>query len=204
MSKQKFIAIIVVLIAVAAGAYLLFSRGNLKSLNLEMFKLGNPTGNTNESPKPSEEASANLTETYTSPDYGFSFKYPKGFNATELDDDSGHTVLVQPSASDQKSYEVEPRKEFQIYITPFDEAEPLTGARILQDLPPSEVIDPKDVLIGEGKAINAVIFLSTNSSFGKTREIWFIHGENLYQITTYDGQDNFIGPILETFKFNGN
>ena len=192
MSKQRIIALIIILAALGAGAYLLFSRGNLKSLNLEMFKLGSSTGNTNESLKPSEGASANLTEEYVSPDYGFSFKYPKGFNATELDDDSGHTVLVQNA---------EEKKGFQVYITPFDEAEPLTAARILQYLPPSEVIDPKDVLIGEGKAINAVIFLSTNPSFGKTREVWFIREGFLYQVTTYEGQDNLIGPILETFRF---
>ena len=160
MSKQKFIAIIVVLAALGAATYFLWSRGGIKSLNFEIFKFGSSGENNNESPKPSEEASANLTETYTSPDYGFSFKYPKGFNSTELSDDNGDTVLVQKP---------EEKSGFQIYITPFDEAGPLTGARILQDLPPSEVIDPKDVLIGEGKAINAVIFLSTNSSFGKTR-----------------------------------
>ena len=210
MSKQRIIALIIILAALGAGAYLLFSRGNLKSLNLEMFKLGSSTGNTNESLKPSEGASANLTEEYVSPDYGFSFKYPKGFNATELDDDSGDTVLVQKSASDPRADQRPTPLDqdltgqvsgFQVYITPFDEAEPLTGARILQDLPPSEVIDPKDVLIGEGKAINAVIFLSTNPSFGKTREVWFIREGFLYQVTTYEGQDNLIGPILETFRF---
>jgi len=190
MSKQRIIALIIILAALGAGAYLLFSRGNLKSLNLEMFKLGSSTGNTNESLKPSEGASANLTEEYVSPDYGFSFKYPKGFNATELSDDSPLDQDLTGQVSG-----------FQVYITPFDEAEPLTGARILQDLPPSEVIDPKDVLIGEGKAINAVIFLSTNPSFGKTREVWFIREGFLYQVTTYEGQDNLIGPILETFRF---
>jgi len=187
MQKSRIIAIIVVLVAVAAGAYLLFSRGGLTSLNFS-----NSGGNINESPKPSEQAFANLTEEYTSPDYGFSFKYPKGFNATELSDDNGDTVLVQKP---------EEKSGFQVYITPFDEEEPLTGARILQDLPASEVIDPKDVLIGEGKAINAVIFLSTSPSFGKTREIWFVYGGFLYQVTTYEGQDDFIGPILETLRF---
>ena len=189
MSKQKFIAIIVVLIAVAAGAYLLFSRGGLKSLNLKSL---NSEDQRNAGVLVGDQ-SADMSETYTSPDYGFSFKYPKGFNATELEDDAGATVLVQNA---------EEKKGFQIYITPFDEAEPLTGARILEDLPASEVIDPKDVLIGEGKAIPAVIFLSTNPSFGKTREIWFVLGENLYQVTTYEGQDNLIGPILDMLKFN--
>ena len=184
MQKSKLIAIIVVLVAVAAGAYLLFSRGGLKSLN---FKSSNPEDQRQISVPAGEESAV-----YENPDYGFSFKYPKGFNATELDDDSGHTVLVQNA---------EEKSGFQVYITPFDEEEPLTGARILQDLPASEVIDPKDVLIGEGKAINAVIFLSTSPSFGKTREIWFVYGGFLYQVTTYEGADAFIGPILDTLEF---
>ena len=187
MQKSRIIAIIVVLVALGAGAYLLFSRGGLTSLNFS-----NSGGNINESPKPSEQAFANLTEEYTSPDFGFSFRYPKDFSATELEDDAGATVLLQKSGE---------REGFQIYISEFDEAEPLTGARILQDLPASEVIDPKDVLIGEGKAINAVIFLSTSPSFGKTREVWFIREGFLYQVTTYEGQDDFIGPILETLRF---
>ncbi len=198
MQKSRIIAIIVVLVAVAAGAYLMWSRGGLTSLNLGSSN----SENQGDAGAPAGKESVDMSETYTSPDYGFSFKYPKGFNATELSDDNGDTVLVQQSASDQKSYEVEPRKGFQVYITPFDEAEPLTAARILEDLPASEVIDPKDVLIGEGKTINAVIFLSTNPSFGKTREVWFIREGFLYQVTTYEGQDDFIGPILETFTFN--
>ena len=196
MSKSKLLAVIIIVILVAAGAYLLFSRGGLKSLNLEMLKFGQlKEEKLAEAGLPSAPEGSTIAGwiEYTSPDYGFSFKYPKGFNVSELDDDSGHTVLVQNADSKQG---------FQVYITPFDEPEPLTGARILQDLPPSEVIDPKDVLIGEGKTINAVIFLSTNPSFGKTREVWFVHGENLYQVTTYEGQDNLIGPILDTLKFD--
>ncbi|OHA11518.1 MAG: hypothetical protein A3H71_01280 [Candidatus Sungbacteria bacterium RIFCSPLOWO2_02_FULL_48_13b] len=188
MSKQKLIAIIVVLAALGAGTYFLWSRGGLKSLNFQSL---NPEDQRQIS-VPASDESADMSETYTSPDYSFSFKYPKGFNATELSDDNGDTVLVQKP---------EEKSGFQIYITPFDEAEPLTAARILQDMPASEVIDPKDVLMGEEKTINAVIFLSTNSSFGKTREVWFVRDGFLYQVTTYEGQDNFIGPILETWKF---
>ena len=189
MSKSKLYAVIIIVVLVVAGAYFLWSRGGLTSLNLGSSN----SENQGDAGAPAGGESADISETYISPDYGFSFKYPKGFNATELSDDLGDTVLVQGA---------EEKSGFQVYITPFDEAEPLTGARILQDLPPSEVIDPKDVLIGEGKAINAVIFLSTNPSFGKTREVWFIREGFLYQVTTYEGQDNMIGPILETLKFN--
>lgn len=195
MSKQKLIQIIFVLAAVAGISYIIVSSsGNegVKKSFLDFWNKKSETGNVTLGENPIDKSG--LTEEYINYDFGFSFKYPKGFNVSELDDDSGHTVLVQ-------SYEVEPRKGFQIYISEFDEPEPLTAERILQDLPPSEVIDPKGVLIGEGKAINAVIFLSTSPSFGKTREIWFAREGFLYQVTTYEGQDNFIGPILETFRF---
>lgn len=188
MSKSKLLVVIIVVVLALAGAYFLWSRGNLPSLNLGSQN----SENQGDASAPASDQSADMSEIYTSPDYGFSFKYPKGFNTTELSDDSGDTVLVQSA---------EEKSGFQIYITPFDEPEPLTGARILEDLPASEVIDPKDVLIGEGKTINAVIFLSTNPSFGKTREVWFLRDGFLYQVTTYEGQDEFIGPILETFRF---
>lgn len=200
MSTKKSIFIIIAAALIIGGAY-------FASLNIG--SLGDNNNESREPSKPGERISllksnfnrdGNEFQEYRSPNYGFSFTYPKGFNMSEFDDGPGHTILVQPSVPDQHTDQRQ-AGEFQIYITPFDEPEPLTGARILQDMPPSEVINPKDVLIGADKSIHAVIFLSTSPSFEKTREIWFSRGENLYQVTTREGQDNLIGPILETLSF---
>lgn len=128
---------------------------------------------------------------YENSDIGFSFNYPKDFKITELSDDTGETILVKSQ---------KPEEEFQIFISPFDEPEPITADRIKKDVPDMKIEEPQQVLIGADKKINALIFLSENESIGKTREIWFSANGYLFQITAKAGQDGFIGPIVETFK----
>ena len=183
MSKQKIIAIVVVLVAVAAGVYIFVYK------DFKFSKSENPSaGALGENPVDK----SGFTEEYISADYGFSFKYPEGFNASELDDDSGHTVLIQKSGV---------REGFQIYLTLFDESGPITPERIKQDWPDMVVNSPQQVLIGEKKDIPALIFLSKHESLGDVREVWFVVNGFLYQLTAYADMDNFIGPITETLTF---
>ncbi len=140
-----------------------------------------------------------LNRTYFHPKYKFSFQYPGELNVSAFQEgEYGETVLVQKP---------DERAGFQIFIAPFDEAGPMTKERILQDLPDMVVEEPQQVIIGQdpstgsGQAITALIFFSHEPSLGKTREVWFIHGGYLYQLSTYAGLDGFIGRILETWKF---
>ena len=173
MSKQRLTLLLTIIIIAAAGAYLISENPVDKS---------------------------GLTQAYTSADYGFSFKYPEEFSASELDDDSGHTVLLQTSDA---------REGFQIFISAFDEpfdpaqgkSGPITPERIKQDLPDMLINSPQQVLIGEQKDIPALIFLSKHESLGDVREVWFVVNGFLYQLTAYADLDNFIGPILETLSF---
>ncbi len=173
--KHKIIAIVVVLAAIGVGVYLLVNT------SASAPALGE---------NPVDQSS--LTQEYRSADYGFSFKYPEGFSASELDDDSGYVVLVQKSGE---------REGFQIFISEFDEEGPITPERIKQDLPDTVVSSPLQVLIGEKKDIPALIFLSKHESLGDVREVWFSVNGLLYQLTAYADMDNFIGPILETLRF---
>lgn len=187
MQKQKLIAIIVVGAAVAAGAYIYYMYGNfvVRETPQAAENQGLPTAESN----PSVLTDA---ETYSNDFFGFSFRYPKDFNSSELEDESGATVLLQKEGA---------REGFQIYITEFDEEGPITPERIKQDLPDTVVSDPQQVLIGEKKDIPALIFLSKHESLGDVREVWFSANGYLYQLTAYADMDNFIGPILETLRF---
>ena len=44
-------------------------------------------------------------------------------------------------------------------------------------------------------------FVGSNDQMGATREVWFIHGSYLYEITTYKGFDQLLDPILQSWKF---
>ena len=39
------------------------------------------------------------------------------------------------------------------------------------------------------------------SEWGDTREVWFIHGGYLYEVTTYKELDIWLAGIMRTWKF---
>jgi hypothetical protein len=68
-----------------------------------------------------------LSEIYTHPELGFSFRYPPGYTLTELPQEEQGVVVVEDPTR--------PRQWFQVFSMPYDEAGPLTEARIRQDVP---------------------------------------------------------------------
>ena len=138
--------------------------------------------------------------------YGFSLNFPINMTASNFKEGDGEQIIFQ---GDNGS----PAGEwFQMYVSPWDEDEDITVARIKQDLPEIMITDPKRVVLGpkqaEGIGPNALIFYSQDSGLGDTREIWFIYPEPgrgvysyLYQVTTYKRLDAMIGKILSTLSF---
>ena len=123
----------------------------------------------------------------------FSFGYPNGMTVTALDGENGdQIILIQGQESGD---------EFQISIRPFDEPGPLTPERIKRDLPSLYIEEPQQALIGPEKDIPALIFLSQDPVIGKTREVWFVHGGYLYQLSGYADFDPTIARIMGTWRF---
>lgn len=218
MSKQKVIFITVGAVAIAGlVTFFLVGKKSDDGNLVPRFDLsGIFGGSRNEDLVPPENNKTGPVvlregfELYVDENYGFSFQHPKDVNVTVFPEgDSGYMLLAQKPGA---------RESFQIFISAFDEdpstyaqggVGPITPERIRQDLPNVAIENPLPVKIGEGKNVDALIYNSTHESLGKTREIWFIwpllsqpHGNYLYQITTYADMDNFIGPILDTLKFN--
>lgn len=171
----------------------------------EWWDSGGPSDGTESDIIPSESGSergstggGELPQTYADDVYDFSFKHPDGFSALKMPDAGGDLILVQGPAD----------KTFQVFVSPFDEpASELTSDRIKFDLPDMEVINPEQIAIG-GEGIPALMFNSKHESLGDTREVWFVwppdplpHGNYLYQISAYANLDAFLGPILETWRF---
>lgn len=160
---------------------------------------GNREANGAMSTSPAGSQDLGREEVYYHPTYGFSLKYPKGYFAGSFSEGESEILLFQKSSE---------REGFQVAIIPFDEPGPISVERIRADLPGLIIEEPKQVLIGEDKAIEALVFFGESESFGKTREIWFVwppstqpNGNYLYQVTTHADMDRVIGPILDTLKF---
>jgi len=56
-------------------------------------------------------------------------------------------------------------------------------------------------MIADGK-VQALIFETEGEAFGRTREVWFVAREQLFQVTTHVDNDSLIGPVLESLTFD--
>lgn len=138
-------------------------------------------------------------QTFTHPTFAFSVEYPNTFVIEAYKEkDGGETIIFQ--TQDEK------KLGFQIFISPFGEDEVITRERILEDIPFTTVLEPQEVIIGNpsvnsGQVIHALVFWSEDPSVGKTREVWFTYGGNLYEITTYAELDSWLAQILSSWRF---
>src|SRR3990167_8487383 len=208
MSKSKLISIIIGIILVVGIVYAVFRNskeakppaGGLASDGGGLASPGSAGGLTSENPlTPQTSSSADYVKLlreqgkiYEEFDVLFRFLYPPDFTVTEIDDESGYTILAQNSAK---------RAAFQIFLNPFDEPGPIIPALIKKDLPNMIIENPQPVLIGADKNIPALIFFSQDQTLGRTREIWFVGNGHLFQVETFADQDSLIGPVMDTFQF---
>ncbi len=132
------------------------------------------------------------TETYISADYGFAFKHPPSFTVTEMPAENGLVILVE---------NIKEQIGVQILITPFDgQDQDLTKADIAAEIPDLKISDEQEVLIGSGR--KGLAFMSDNPAFGgQSREVWFVYGGRLYQISTYAELDRFLKGLFGTWEF---
>ena len=105
--------------------------------------------------------------------FHFSVSYPLNLAVREYQEEGGAiTVTFQDIPTDQK---------FQVYVTPYR----------------SSRQDPIDVTID---GIKATSFYSHNDILDDTREIWFIHGGYLYEVTSYKELSTWLDKIMQSWK----
>lgn len=175
----KLIIATIIVLVILVGAFFLLKKNNTQP-NTAL------PGSTFGDAVKSAVASQNLSEftgKYENTDYGFKFSYPDSFSVKEIDEDSGFTVLAEGGAN----------KTFQIYINSFDEPGPITPDRIKKDLPDMKIIQSQDFSLD---GVPALAFQTDT-----TVEVWFVRGENLYQVTSLKDFTDDLSKILATWKF---
>lgn len=140
---------------------------------------------------------------FTHPLYGFSIEYPEELDITTFDEEEGGETVIFQSREDE-SVALEEKVGFQIFVSPFEEDSVLTLERIREDLPFATIEEPLEVIIGTktGQNTSALLFWSEDSAIGRTREVWFVHENYLYEITTFAHLDTLLADILSTWSFN--
>ena len=123
---------------------------------------------------------------------GFSLRYPAELSFKEYDEGNESYSIVFEDKDGKKS--------FQIFFTPYFGNE-ITQSRILKDVPSGKFTEPVEIVIGGG--IHALTFLSENDlGLGQMREVWFLHDDYLYEVTTYADLDTWLFEIMKTWIFD--
>ncbi len=137
-------------------------------------------------------ASATSTEgylTYANQQYHFSLQYPPNLQVTTYGGGGqGLTVAFQDPSTNAG---------FQVFVTPYNQPQ-ITKARFEMDEPSGVLENPTTIVID---GVSATMFYSTDARMGDTREVWFINGGLLYEVTTYKELDTWLAGIMMTWRF---
>jgi len=129
--------------------------------------------------------------TYVNEQYGFSLQYPDGLAVEDRAEAAGEHTTTFENADGSQS--------FQIFITPYT-AKQIDKSRIDLDTHGSAEGTPVEIVLHNGT--HALAFFSDDAILGRLREVWFLHGGYLYEVTTYDTLDSWLSGIMQTFTFN--
>ena len=207
---KRNIGIVLVLITIAASVTLVAAINNWNNstsatVGIIAFDTNNSTtsaGNNSSGTEDSQPLSKPIAQSkpvtrqvtsdmneYSNNDFHFGLLFPKHLIAEEYRErDGGPTVSFQDPTTNEG---------FQVYVTPYS-GKQIDTARFKLDEPSGVMKEPKDVLIAGAPA---TMFFSTNAVMGDTREVWFIHGGYLYEVTTYKELDTWLTGIMQTWKF---
>ena len=218
---KKILAKIIVIVAILAGAWFFLDKeGAMKFWSGMVNWQGNGAGigsgtaddhsdiaNSVESGVGPEEigkiAAYKYTETYNDPGGRFSFKYPAGFSVTEIPAATSEAFAIVNAATHVGA---------QIVVTPWkgDDID-MTPAVVASEIPDLQVNDPRQVtVIGAtpttptAPARRGLAFTSDSPAFaGRSYEIWFVYGSNLYQLSSYAELRPFVDDVFAALRVSG-
>jgi len=137
-----------------------------------------------------------LSETYTHAEPGFSFRYPATFTVSEIPQAEGSALVLVEDP-------LHARQGFQVFSMPYDEAGPLTEARIHADLPTKVMADVHPVQVD---GVEGLAFTSDdeshNQGLGRLFEVWTVHHGVLYQLATYPDLAPVLQQVVSTWTFH--
>ena len=194
-SKRTFLFLAIPLLAVAvAGAAFAYQKYRSTADQSELaqarytayaaFVPSQATLSNPRTPPAGQQEYHNLT-------YGFSLFYPDDLSlATKYgaDNPGGVTLGFDDPTGD---------KGFQIYITPYSGTE-ISRVEFVADDPSRVMLLPTDIYID---GVKATMFFSPDAVLGPTREVWFIRGGYLFEVTTYKDQDQWLAAIMSTWQW---
>ena len=126
---------------------------------------------------------------YTNAALHFALSYPPTLHKSTYNEAGGAftTSFQDPSSG----------VGFEVYVTPYSDSQ-ITETKFKMDEPSGVFNQPTNVVID---GIQATMFYGHNGIMGDTREVWFIKNGLLYEIATYKDLDQWLGTIMQTWRF---
>ncbi len=147
-------------------------------------------------PQPEKTESARIprdipkgSKEYANEQYGFSLVYPESLQVHEEQDGGGTVTVVFQND--------EPVEGFQIFITPYSGAQ-VSEERFRIDIPSGVRTNLENITI-DG-ALGAA-FYSMDQNLGETREVWFVQGRYLYEVTTLRSLEASLHEVMKSWMF---
>lgn len=126
---------------------------------------------------------------YRNAKYRFALSYPPELKVSEYDEGGGASTITFQGGNENAG--------FQVFIIPYNQSQ-VTAHQFKQDEPSGIIQNPVAVVIDNTKG---TMFFGKNPVMGDTREVWFIHGGYLYEVTTYKQLDTWLADIMKTWRF---
>jgi hypothetical protein len=126
---------------------------------------------------------------YRNEQYRFALFYPQELAVKTYDEGNGASTVTISNSDESQS--------FQIFIVPYDKTQ-VDQARFKMDEPSGVLGQPTNVVVGGAQA---VMFFGNNAIMGDTREVWFVRGGYLFEVTTYKDLDAWLSQIMATWEF---
>jgi hypothetical protein len=125
---------------------------------------------------------------FESIDYAFSFFYPPELVLRE-ESESGRRRVIRLE-------NVETGEGLQVYIQPYNELS-IDKSQYSKDLAGAPVRDKEETVVAD---VSATAFRSEHPTLGETREVWFIRGGYLFQVTSPKPYEAQLSAILSTWR----
>src|SRR3989338_10565321 len=185
--KSVFASIIVIIIL--TGSYFYFKNNNSNQNGIEFAPLDFSKSESESEPKQSAREVPKGAREYKSDTYDFSLFYPEAMTVKEFKESSGASTITLEN--------IKGAQGFQIFITPYSEAQ-VSEERFAKDLPSGVRLDLKTIVVD---GATGAAFYSRDALLGETREIWFIHNNYLFELTTLKPLENLLSEIVGTWEF---
>ena len=126
---------------------------------------------------------------YRNTAYRFSLLYPETLTVKEyIEKGNALTITFQDAKRGEG---------FQLFIVPYSEPQ-ISEERFKRDAPSGVRTGLTDMTID---GATGAAFYSENTTLGETKEIWFIRGGFLFEVTTLKPLESWLDDILLTWQF---